>query len=290
MRSALLSAVLLLAVASAEPPKKPPKEPPLPAVDQKVLDRLNEVRKAAGVGPVKMDAKMSAACAAHAKYVMKHFDHLNRNGISVHGEDPKMEGYSKDGHEAGKASDIHYVEPVAALDGWIASVYHRIPLFNADLQKVGLGYEQGSGNPPWVVCLDVLTGLPPLGEDRAKVVMYPVDRQTNVPLEFGGERPTPIPDDKDGKAGFPITATFREIVEVKDATATLKEKGSNAEIPVWLATPEKSPQPAGQRNSISLVPQDPLKPGTTYVVTVSALLDGKTKWTKTWSFTTAGAK
>jgi uncharacterized protein YkwD len=283
-----LSALLLFAAAAAEPPKKPGKEAPLSEIDRKVLDRLNAARKAAGVDPVVMDAKLSEGCAAHAKYVMKHFDHLNRNGISVHGEDAKMEGYSKAGADAGKNSNINYVEPMAALEGLIATVYHRIPMFNADLKKVGLGYTTGTGNPPYVVVLDVLSGLPALGDDRKKVVIWPPDGMTDIGLTFDGERPTPIPEAKDGKGGYPVTVTFREIVKVTGATASMREKGAKEDLAVWVATPEKSPQPEGQRNSISLVAKDPLRPGITYVVTASATLDGdsKKKWTKTWSFTT----
>lgn len=276
-------ALALLALASAEPPKKS-KDPPLPPSQQKALDRMNFHRKLACVAPVTVDGAMSKACAAHAAYLLKHFADYMKNGTSMHTEDPKREGYSKEGEAAGKASDIHYVEPYEAVEGFMASLYHRIPVLNADLQKIGIGCVQGTANPPWVTCVDVLTGLPPLGSDRAKVVLYPADKQTDVPLEFLGERPTPIPEDTDGKAGFPVTATFREIVAVTAATAKLQD-AAGAEVPVWLSTPEQSVQPQGQRNTVGLIAKDPLKPGTVYTVTVEAKLDGK-PWKKVWKFTT----
>ncbi|MEK7469056.1 MAG: CAP domain-containing protein [Planctomycetota bacterium] len=280
----LVVAMFVLALASAEPPKKPGKGPPLPEADAKALEKINAVRKLAGVGPVTIDAKMSAGCSSHAAYLLKHYDAMMKAGTSMHSEDPKLEGYTKEGAAAGKASDIHYVEPAEAVDGFMASLYHRIPLLNADLQKIGLGYVKGTANPPWVCCVDVLSGLPPLTEEKAKVVMYPADGQKDVPLDFGGERPTPIPDDPDQKAGFPVTATFREIVKVTDATATLKD-AAGVEVPVWLSTPEKTVQPQGQRNTIGLIAKDPLKPATTYTVTVDAKVDGKA-WKKAWKFTT----
>ena len=279
----IAAGLLLFALAAAEPPKKP-KDPPLAPIDAKALERINAHRKLAGVPPVTIDAALSKGCAAHAAYLLKHYDEYMKAGTSMHTEDPKLEGYSKAGEVSGKASDIHYVEPAEAVDGFMASLYHRIPLLNADLQKVGLGYVKGTANPPWVCCIDVLTGLPPLGDDKAKVVMYPADGQKDVPLEFGGERPTPIPEDKDGKAGYPVTATFREIVTVTAATATLKD-AAGVEVPVWLSTPEKSVQPQGQRNTVALIAQDPLKPGMTYIVAVEAKVDGKV-WKKTWKFTT----
>lgn len=274
----------LLALASAEPPKKPAKEPPLPAAEARALEKINAARKLAGVGPVTIDAALSKGCAAHAAYLLKHFDEMMKAGTSMHTEDAKLEGYSKEGEVSGKASDIHYVEAPEAVEGFMASLYHRIPLLNADLVKIGVGTVKGTSNPPWVCCVDVLTGLPPLTTEKTKVVIYPADGQQDVPLEFGGERPTPIPDDKDGKAGFPVTVSFREIVKVTEATATLKD-AAGAEVPVWLSTPEKSVQPQGQRNTVGLIAQDPLKPATTYTVTVETKVDGKA-WKKTWKFTT----
>lgn len=284
MKSAGAAAALLLAlaVASADPPKKG-KEPPLSPDDAKALAKINDARKLAGVGPVVVDATMSKNCAAHAAYLLKHYDEMMKAGTSMHSEDEKKDGYTKDGAAAGKASDIHYVAPPEAVDGFLASLYHRIPLLNADLQKIGIGTVKGTANPPFVCCIDVLTGLPALTEERSKVVMYPADGQKEVPLEFGGERPTPIPDDKDA-AGYPVTATFREIVAVTEATATLKD-ATGAEVPVWFSSPEKSVQPQGQRNTVAMIAKDPLKPATTYTVTVECKMDGKA-WKKTWKFTT----
>ena len=278
-------ALLLAAVVFAEPPKKKPAAgPPLGELEQQVLDRVNHYRKIAGVPAAACDAKLSAGCLAHAKYLLANFDHHMSKGLSMHSEVEGREGFSKDGAEAGKASNIHYVEPVESVDGLMATLFHRIPLLNPELAKVGIGLAQGKSNPPWVVCVDVMRGLPPLDAGPVRATLYPAENQKDVPLEFGGERPTPIPDDKDGKAGFPVTATFREDNTVADVTATLKD-GAGKEVPVWLSTPEKPANPDGQRNSVALIPQDPLQPGATYTVTIAAKANGKA-WTKSWKFTT----
>ena len=134
----LVAGMFVLALAYAEPPKKPGKEPPLPVADAAALAKINAIRKLAGVGPVTIDAAMSKGCAAHAAYLLKHFDEMMKAGTSMHTEDPKLEGYTKEGEVSGKASDIHYVEPSEAVDGFMASLYHRIPkVIGSTLVAVG---------------------------------------------------------------------------------------------------------------------------------------------------------
>src|SRR5262249_10244923 len=117
-------------------------------------------------------------------------------------------------------------------------------------------------------------------------VIYPGDQQKDVPLQFGFEFPNPIPESKDGKAGYPITVAFSPRIPITNVVATLKD-GSGQEIPVWLSTPEK---PAGgqtvfQQNSISLIAQAPLKAGTMYTVNIQAKVNNM-DWKKSWTFTT----
>jgi hypothetical protein len=248
--------------------------------DAKVLARINACRKAAGLEPVAIDPALSRGCAAHAKYLVTNAGHASVRGLGAHDEDPKLPGYSEEGKKAAKASDIHFVEPVRAVDGWMASLFHRVPILDPGLRKVGIGYASG-GTGGWVSVLDVISGRG--GGKSVPVVLYPADGQTGVPLAFGGEIPNPIPDDKDGKAGYPVTASFAEGTPVKEVSASLKADGR--EVEVWLSTPEKPADERYQRNTVCLMARDVLKPETAYTVTVTGKVGGKA-WTKTWSFTT----
>src|SRR5688572_15962917 len=111
---AIVAACLCLAVL-AEPPKKKPA--PLGEHEQKVLDRVNHYRKIAGLKPVASDEKYSAGCLSHAKYLLANYDHHLSAGVSMHAEVQGRDGFSKEGAEAGKASNIHYEEPVKSVDG-----------------------------------------------------------------------------------------------------------------------------------------------------------------------------
>src|ERR1041384_4220252 len=110
----------------------------------KVVERINLHRKAAGLEPVAIDPAMSKACAAHAAYLVANVDHPSTQGLGLHAEDPKLPGYTKEGERAGKAAVIFLgLEGEAAVEGWMGSFFHRIPLLQSRLRKVGYGLARG---------------------------------------------------------------------------------------------------------------------------------------------------
>lgn len=249
----------------------------------KVLDRINVHRKTAGLEPVAADPALSKGCAAHAAYLVTNVDHPSTQGLGLHGEDPKLPGYTKEGERAGKASVIFLgLEGEAAVEGWMGSFFHRIPLMQSRLRKVGYGVARG-GPAKVTLVLDATNGMGP-GKDST-VVLYPADDQKDVPLAFVAEIPDPIPDSLTNKAGYPITAIFAEGALIKDAKASLKDAAGN-DVPVWFSSPERPAAADYQRNTIGLIPKKPLQAQTAYTATFSALVRGK-PWLKTWTFTTA---
>jgi hypothetical protein len=264
--------ILLALVQSASDPDLGP-----------VLERLNAHRKAAGLEQVAADPMLTKGCSAHADYLVKNVDHPSTQGLGLHSEDPKLPGYSKEGEKAGKAAVIFLGrEGPDAVEGWIGSLLHRIPLLQSRLRKVGYGLARG-GPASVTAVLDATSGMG-VGKD-APVVLYPADGQKDVPLAFCPEIPDPIPDSADKKAGYPVTAIFSEGALVKDVKASLKDPGGR-ELAVWLSSPEKPAAADYQRNTVGIIAQDPLRPSTTYTVAVSARVTGK-PWLRTWSFTTA---
>src|SRR5262249_4488113 len=157
--------------------------------------------------------------------------------------------------------------------------FHRVPLFDPDLKRVGFGVVKVNGV---VVIIGVQDGK---GSDQP--VIYPGDKEKGIPLVYRDvERPRPIPECKDTKAGYPVTVTLPRRPSVLQVTAGLHDdKGK--EVDIWTATPEKNDHPAYQRNTVALFAKTPLVAGTTYTVTVQADVDGET-WKRTWNFTTAG--
>jgi|SRR6185295_9124918 len=249
----------------------------------KVIDRINLHRKAAGLEAVVLDPVLSKGCAAHAEYLVKNVDHPSTQGLGLHSEDATLPGYSKEGERAGKASVIFLgLGGSEAVDGWMGSLLHRIPLLQSRLRKIGYGAARG-GPAKVTVVLDATNGLG-VGKD-APVVLSPAEGQKDVPLAFSPEIPDPIPESTDKKAGYPITAIFAEGALVKDVKASLKDASGN-DVAFWLSTPEKPAAADYQRNTVGLIPKEPLRPQATYTVAIAARVTGK-PWLRTWSFSTA---
>ncbi len=105
-----------------------------------LLRRLNEVRAQAGLEAATLDEQLSRACGLHAAYVARNLENPNVAGMGVHDEDPALPGYTKEGARAGAVSVIA-VAPDAeeSVDSWMATLYHRLPLLDPRVRRVGYG-------------------------------------------------------------------------------------------------------------------------------------------------------
>jgi uncharacterized protein YkwD len=255
---------------------------------KKLLDRVNAYRAHAKLAPVTLDATLSKACLAHARYLVINEGHPSLQGLKAHSEDQKLPGYSKEGDQAGKESDIAIGdhEPTEGLESWMATLYHRIPILDPTLKTIGFGCERGR-RQGWATVMNLAGGRDKTA--AAHPVFYPAPDQTDVPLHFpnSGEEPNPIPDDPDGRAGYPITASFPRNEPLKNASATLTDdKGK--EVACWFSSPEKLANPqyrTHQGQTVCLIAKNPLAHGTTYHVHLRGELAGKS-WEKKWKFTT----
>lgn len=90
---------------------------------------------------------------------------------------------------------------------WLATLYHRVPILDPGLKSIGFGNVRGR-RLGWISVLEVTSGRSK--SEWKEPVIYPVVNQIDVPIHFptSGEEPNPIPEDRDGKAGYPITLTF----------------------------------------------------------------------------------
>jgi uncharacterized protein YkwD len=259
---------------------------------QKALAKVNHYRAQAGLKPVVLDDQLGRGCLAHARYMAINEGHPALQGLKAHDEDLSLPGASKEGDAAGKASDIATgdYEPTDAVDAWMATLYHRVPILEPNLHSIGFGCARGR-RFGWVTVMNVGTGRDK--GPRPHPVFYPAPDQVEVPLSFPivGEEPNPIPDDEDGKAGYPVTAFFPHDAAPTKASGKLTD-GVGKEIPCWFSSREKPANPslnAGfQGTTICLIAKDPLQPNTTYHVHLQGELAGA-PWDKKWQFTTGDA-
>jgi uncharacterized protein YkwD len=253
--------------------------PPRAEGEAAALRALNDYRKLAGLAPVTLDPALSRPCRLHAEYLVKNFGKPTVKGLGVHDEIPGLPGFTPEGRRAARGAVIHLAGNSAdAVDSWVNSFFHRIPLLSPDLRRVGFGLAKGDAVGSCTV-VDVDNGK---GDDR--VILYPAEGQKKVPLAYQpGEKLSPMPKDADRRAGYPVTVTFPRGAAVRGVTARLAANGK--EVPVWLTTPDKPLHPLLQRNSACILARAPLKPETTYTVSVKARIAGK-PWERKWSFMT----
>lgn len=257
-------------------------ELPRPRVED-VVSALNQSRLKAGVGPVRTVPAFCKACDLHALYLAKNESH----GLSGHDEDPKGVGYTEEGARAGKRSVISpfapHESPAGAIESLMATLYHRIALLNPSISGIGVGWANRPDGLGFLV-VDVGNSDGP-ADPKLFPIVYPVNGQEEVPLEFGlgaRESPNPLPE-PDAVGGYPITI---QIPERAGRSCDVEVLMTEGDVPVqfWFSTPDLParkdwPQPG----VICLIPKERLKPGKTYHVKFRDRLSGLEK---EWSFST----
>jgi hypothetical protein len=255
-------------------------KPALDAEVSKALTLLNKARKACGLEEVKLSEKLSLGCRNHARYLVINKGSPQVAGLKAHEEQENLKGYTPEGAKAAKASVIHYQPPSQAIEGWMSSFYHRIPLLLPTLREVGIGYHQEGRDT--VSLVDCIAGN--AGQPTKEIVFYPEDGQKDLPLAFGGEIPNPLPAGHKGPAGFPITVSFMAGQKVKEvAVAVTDEKG--AAVPVHVSTPEAPASSWTQWNTVCIIPKQPLAGNTTFAIELKCEVSGK-PFARMWKFTT----
>jgi uncharacterized protein YkwD len=128
------------------------------AVAAEVLARLNTFRRTAGLAPAtRVDAILSAGCLAHARYMVRNATDPAFKSRGPHDEDPKLPGYSAAGRKAARASVINTSAPLAGVDGWMATLYHRHPLLDPQVKAIGFGFARDA-HGGWFSVLDARSG------------------------------------------------------------------------------------------------------------------------------------
>lgn len=248
------------------------------------LRRLDEIRRAtldAKAPPLAIDRDLSDGCRAHANYLAKHPKQLDA-WPDAHEEYPGEDGYTPAGSRAGLSSVIAggTSSPADAIDGWMGTFYHRLPLLDPGLIRIGWSQEGG------VAVLDALGMVAPTADERR--VAWPAPSSTGVPRRFAPELPSPVPGEDQAAWGYPITLQlFGPSADADVALRLCLGKRGGAEVPCHFSSPRRPSNPTVvPRATYCLIPKATLAPGTTYTVVASGLPENAEF---AWSFTT-GAK
>lgn len=158
----LLSAVLALSACAAPPPPPPQlgaDGKPLPRVyhireadeariEYRMLDAVNALREAAGRPPVKLDARLNAAAATHARdmAVQNRPWHFGSDGSSPIDRVRRV-GYT--GHLVGENISETYETELETLAAWMQEDGTRNVILSPDARELGFSWLQESSGKIW---------------------------------------------------------------------------------------------------------------------------------------------
>lgn len=260
------------------------------AEELRALDRVNSHRVSAGLKPLRYDNLLGAAALGHARYLVANPDQVKRDGHTqipgsslFFGQTPR-ERVRYFAYDGGVAEVINFVDQAEeAVDGWIATLYHRISLLHPGMTAMGYGVAGKPGSAVNVVETGPYTATTGL-------VRWPYDGQVDVPPNWeGAETPDPLAlyPATSAPVGYPITLTFGGRPDRLRLTGW-SLAGPQGEVEVLSFDPQKDDH---LDDTVALIPREPLRLQTTYQVRLRGAydLDGDSKtFDEVWSFTTAG--
>ena len=276
----MLSLPLILKQASSHVTPTP--VPP----EQRALAHINAYRARAGVRSLTLDRALVTAAQRHADYDLLNAPDASAWAFGPHGEvegKPNFSGIWPGDRAvaagyawaAGWEVISHFDDPERAVDGLMATVFHRVNILTAT--HAHLGYGHGQNQIEAVDVLDFGRGASEPGGSPG-VALFPGSDQRDVPLYGAGETPSPLPPGAAYPIGYPITIQPIAGTMLAVSTAELRDEG-DALVPLY-------PSPSDCAASCyALLPVAGLRPGTTYTTHVVGTVDGAA-FDLTWLFTT----
>ena len=270
-------ALLVLLIAGVPQAKA---EPP----DEQSLRLVNHYRQLAGLTPVKLDRQLSAGCMEHANYMVQNQGTDAMAGLNPHTQRSSLPGASAAGAACAKAADLFLgvSDLGVAIEEWMAGMYHRRPMLDPNLERIGIGYAR----LPDGMLTAALRFENATRRGGNWPVAYPADKQADVPLDYGAEFPNPIPNH--GTGGYPITLQFPPFDKVAGVIAKLTDATGNP-VEFFLSDPEHPATSFGQFGLICLIPKQSLQAQHAYSVRIDATWKGK-PGTWIWSFSTVSLR
>lgn len=293
------------AVLGVCPDKGPPdyakamgaKHAPSSDDDQKAaIDRANYFRVSMGLPPFDGNDLINKAAIAHAEFLAKN-QRRSCYPDSPHDEVEGCPGYTgfdvksrltTAGFKGSPVSEVITegpINPAAAVDNWIFSVYHRLPFADFRLTQAGFGISDR-----WVMNFGTPAGTPT--PTAPGIIVFPVPGQIEVPPEFEGFTETPTPPGPAGQDPWPQGVPSGQVISVHFpslAGMVTEHKLYNATdgcTPVDTTYTDDRSDPALMgTHSAFFYADEPLAPNTVYVVQVKGMFN-KEGFTRTWSFTT----
>ena len=287
---------------------------------KQAIDRVNWHRQMAGIPLVDSTRSLQMAAQSHADFVANNHSDPRLAGLGFHQEQTDLAGYIGDwpsdrasyyGYAIAAGEDGHFLgNPVASVDGWMSTVYHRELILNYSMSKAGYGIVNDSRGRYDVLNMGQILSTTPA---RRTIFTYPANGQ-QVPNSWtGSEVPDPLPN-VSTPVGFPISLHIVQASYSGDAVARTKNMtestpanlpgistaaklasgwavslaelrdSTGALVSVYVLDTNNDPANYIGPDTVYVIPQQPLTVGMSYSVRIAGQDSMGVAFDKSWSF------
>jgi uncharacterized protein YkwD len=248
------------------------------------LERVNYWRALENLAPVSSTPDLNGAALKHARYLVKHalegkLAELAAGG--AHTEDPSDEWYTPDGLAAGENSDVSppcrgcpLRSASQEIDDLIAVPFHRFPILDPQIKRLGYGSYSEGGYQAAVLYLPISPRGPTTFEQP---IEFPPNGSTVGLAVYEPEWPDPLSSctNYDPPAGSPITIELGSWLTTQVTSYSVKTEDQTLDSCIFNDATYNSPN-AGETlrahdalrayGAVALIPRQPLTSGRTYSV------------------------
>lgn len=258
------------------------------------IERANLYRARIGVIPLQPFPALTASAQNHADYFIANKNDGSAQLYGAHGEvDGKLHftgRWPSDRVKAaqfpwnGGAEVMHFIgDPTVSVDGWMATIFHRLILLDPNAHYTG--YASAKGANAAVDVMDFGTGPTEAGiwlSASPYPLAYPADGQTDVPTRWNGsEAPDPLPPGAKRPVGYPFT--LQGVGGKLQVDSIQLRTDTGQVVPV-----HPNPTDCANGACYALIALDPLLPNSSYVVEAAGNVGG-VAFHQQWHFTTSAA-
>lgn len=256
------------------------------------LARTNQYRAQMGLPAAQLSTALDLSAQAHADYNAS-------SGILGHNESQGTAGFlgtnfwdrnAYFGYDSGTSENAApWGDPNSAVEGWMNTMYHRVPF--AGYRNIEVGYGLSLLNNQKMDVMDF--GNKHSTAPAARVLTtYPANNLTEVPLLWSEEIPDPLPN-VPRPLGFPISLHIAQPSNPVNGTDTVANSGiltdsNNNPVPVIFIDRKSDPN-GFLKDDYFIVPKQPLAASTTYQAQITGIDVSGNQFTSTWKFTTVPA-
>ncbi len=282
------------------------------AVEPEWLKRVNFYRAMVKLPPIVEDPALSKGDLSHAKYIVRNYrDKIEHDGLGaeMHTEDPGSPGFTPEGLEAAKSSDMDvwsmhgrssdgWGSPAWSIDGWMSIPFHRMPILNPALTSAGFGYFCESGAcAAGINLLNGSKGKMTKGAYEGRPIEFPPEGSSIALMSFFNEWPDPRSScpGYEPPSGLAITLQLGSWMDTHLGEYSVARENADGSRTVVQAcgldstsysNPDAYSQELGRNvlksyGTVVVVPRAPLDKGARYAVSIVA--DGKQY---DWTFAT----